>query len=219
MNNYKDILIIHPVDQSTKFLEEFENYFEKNYYGFDNDKIKITQVKNKLGDLETKSLILYIGHGSSSGLYEPNEEGNYDKYFLDVNWGNHFFEDHDVILLSCKSSEFIQKLYNCKNIIGFGNIVSSTKEVEMHNEKAEVKKNLSEIDINLFNKSYVNSIIISFQLLINNKIRFNQIPNYVEFFINKEINNILKEKSNKNRFEISKLLFDFRNEMIAKIND
>lgn len=216
MNNYKDVLIIHPIDQSTTFLAEFEKHFKKNYCSFDNDKTKITQVKNKLGDLETKSLIIYIGHGSSSGLYEPNEEGDYDKYFLDVNWGNHFFEDHDVILLSCKSSEFIQKLYNCKNIIGFGNIVSSFTEVKISNEKTGIKKNLIPEDVDYFNNCYVSSIIKSLKLLISDKIKFNQMSVFIEYFINKEINNVLKNKSIENNVEIARLLFEFRNEMFVK---
>jgi hypothetical protein len=218
MNNYNDILIIHPVDQSTQFLSEFKNHFEEYYYCFDNQKNQINNIKIRLGNLQEKNLIIYIGHGSSSGLYEPDEEGDYNNYFLDVNWGNNYFQDQDIILLSCNSSEFIKKLHLCSNSIGFGNIMSSIKELNIHNNTATKKKILTEKDIDSFNKFYVHSIIKSVKLLIDNKIRFDQIPKYIEFYINKNINSVLKNKSIENRIEIARLLFEFRNEMIYLFN-
>lgn len=214
MNNYTDLLIIHPIDKSTQFLSEFRCHFEEHYYCFDGQRNKINEVKIKLGNLEEKNLIVYVGHGSSTGLYEPDEDGNYDNYFLDANWGNNYFQDQDIILLSCNSSEFIKKLDMCSNRIGFGNIMSSKKELDIHNNTAVVKKILTEDDINSFNKFYVHSIIKSLKLLINNKINFHQMPKYIEFYINKNINDILKNKLIENRTEIARLLFEFRNEMV-----
>lgn len=79
MHKYREILILHPIDNSTKFLEPFKDSFGVNYYGFNSD--TIYDVKAKLGDLEPKSLIVFIGHGSSRGLYEPDERHIYEKYF------------------------------------------------------------------------------------------------------------------------------------------
>ena len=59
MHKYREILILHPIDNSTKFLEPFKDSFGVNYYGFNSD--TIYDVKAKLGDLEPKSLIVFIG--------------------------------------------------------------------------------------------------------------------------------------------------------------
>lgn len=181
MHKYREILILHPIDNSTKFLEPFKDSFGVNYYGFNSD--TIYDVKAKLGDLEPKSLIVFIGHGSSSGLYEPDERHIYEKYFLDEMWANHYFEDHDVILLCCRSNEFMRKINKASCLIGFGNIISSKRELDVHNENTEIKKNLSEEEIGLFNSYFVNSIIKTIKLLEDGKIAFKDVRKYISFLL------------------------------------
>lgn len=211
MHNYSEILILHPIDTSTKFLEPFKDSFEVNYYGFSSD--TIYDAKTKLGDLEPKSLIVFIGHGSSRGLYEPDEQHIYEKYFLDEKWGNFYFEDHDVILLCCRSNEFIRKINKASCLIGFGNIISSKRELDAHNEKIKIKKNLSEEEIDVFNSCFVDSIIKTMKLLEGGTIAFKDVYKYISFFINKCIVNVLKDKANCNRVELARLLFEFRDEI------
>ena len=82
MPDYKDILILHAIDGSTSFLSTFQNHFEEYYHGFDSKKDSVQAAKEKIGDLESKSLIVFVGHGSSMGLYEPDEENLYEKHFF-----------------------------------------------------------------------------------------------------------------------------------------
>lgn len=116
-------------------------------------------------------------HGSSSGLYEPDDTHEYEKYFLDATWGNHYFEKHDVFLLSCKSNEFLKKIYTSNYSIGFENIISSKTELDIDNKYKDIKKSLSEDEINIFNQIYVDSSIVVIKSLINEKIKFQDIQN------------------------------------------
>lgn len=218
MNNYNGILILHAVDNSTMFLNGFKKEFSDYYFSFDSTKESILDAKNLLGDLNPKSLIIYLGHGSSSGLYEPDENHLYEKFFLDVTWGNHFFEEHDILLLSCRSNDYISKVYTPNFSLGFGNIISSVEELKIHNEKNHVKKELSKDEINLFNQIYIETSIRAVKNLINSKISFDNISKYFNFLINQEINKILLDKDNENRVELSRMLFEFRNEIILKKN-
>lgn len=218
MNNYNGILILHAVDNSTMFLNSFEKEFSDYYLSFDSTKESILNAKNLLGDLNPKSLIIYLGHGGSSGLYEPDENHLYEKFFLDVTWGNHFFEEHDILLLSCRSNDYISKVYTPNFSLGFGNIISSVEELKIHNEKNHVKKELSKDEINLFNQIYIETSIRAVKSLINSKISFDNIYKYYNFLINQEINKILLDKDNENRVELSRMLFEFRNEIILKKN-
>lgn len=218
MNDYKGILILHAVDNSTLFLKSFEKEFSNYYYSFDSTKESILNAKNLLGDLDSKSLIIYLGHGSSSGLYEPDENHMYEKFFLDVTWGNHYFEGHDILLLSCKSNDYISKVYTPNFSLGFGNIISSSEELKIHNEKNDIKKNLSVDELNLFNRVYIEISIKVIKSLINNIISFDNIPKHFSFLINQEINKILLDKENENRVELSRMLFEFRNEIVLKKN-
>lgn len=218
MNDYKGILVLHAVDNSTLFLNSFEKDFSDYYLAFDSTKKAILHAKNLLGGLNPKSLIIYLGHGGSSGLYEPDENHLYEKLFLDATWGNHYFEDHDIFLLSCKSNDYVNKVYTPNFSLGFGNIISSKEELKIHNEKNDIKKNLSVDELDLFNQIYIKISIKIIKSLINNNIRFNEIIKYFNFLINQEINKILLNKENENRVEISRLLFEFRNEIILNKN-
>ncbi|EJL69978.1 hypothetical protein [Chryseobacterium populi] len=211
MNNYKNILILHAVDESTVFLETLGKEFSEFYHQFDSNTDSIHHAKSLLADLEPKSLIIYLGHGSSFGLYEPDESHIYEKYFLNTQWGNHYFEDHDILLISCRSSDFIKTMNTFSSAIGFGNIISSKKEVDFHNEKNHIKKDLSADEISIFNTFYIEASIKVIKLLISDKILFSSIYNYYIFFINQTINTVLLDKENKNRIELARLLFEFRN--------
>lgn len=218
MNEYNKILILHAVDSSTIFLNSFEKEFSNYYFPFDSTTESILKAKNLLGDLNPKSLIVYLGHGSSYGLYEPDENHLYQKLFLDSTWGNHFFEEHDIILLSCKSNEYINKIYKSNFSLGFGNIISSKVELDNHNEKNHIKKKLSIDEINIFNQIYIEASIKIVKNLINKKIDFDSIPVYFKFFINQKINKVLLDKDYNNRVELSRILFELRNELTIRKN-
>uniref|UniRef100_UPI004048FFB0 hypothetical protein n=1 Tax=Fulvivirga sp. TaxID=1931237 RepID=UPI004048FFB0 len=218
MNNYDKILILHALDQSTNFLSVYEAEFKDYYFSFNSEQASINRAKNLLGELESKSLIIYLGHGSSSGLYEPDDSHSYEKYFLDATWGNHFFDEHDIFLLSCKSNDYIKKIYKSNSSIGFGNIISSKSELDNYNENNCPSIPLLESDIDRFNKIYVNASIKVVKKLVNNEIYFFDVPKYLRFMINSNINQLLLDKKNSNRLHFSRLLFDFRNEFLFKKN-
>ncbi len=218
MNNYNKILILHALDKSTAFLSAFGEQFKDLYFSYDSTQDSINKAKDLLSDLEPKSLIIYLGHGSSSGLYEPDDSHEYKKYFLDATWGNFFFEEHDIFLLSCKSNEYIKKIYKANSSVGFGNIISSKFELDHHNKSDAEKILLQQSDIDRFNNIYVNSSIIVIKKLVKNEICFFDVPKYLRFTINSEINQLLLDKKNSNRLHFSRLLFDFRNEFIYKKN-
>ena len=126
------------------------------------------------------------------------------------------FESKNIVLLSCKSSDFIRELSTYKRIIGFGDIPSSMKEIIAERETFGTQRNIDEEDIKRYNQCYTNSIIKALKLLFHKKITFSKLANYIEFFLNKEIISILEDKSKENRKDLAELLFQFRNEMVFK---
>jgi hypothetical protein len=219
MNNYKRILILHALDDSTSFLSVFGEEFREFYCAFDASKESIIKAKNLLGNLESKSLVIFLGHGSSLGLYEPNCSSTHLKYFLDTSFGNHFFEEHDIFLLSCKSNEYIKKIRTSNFSIGFGNIISSKLELDLHNRNNNfVKLPLTEGDITRFNKIYVDSSLKVVRKILHNEICFFDIPKYLRFLINQEINQTLLDKDDLNRVHKARLLYMFRNEFLFRKN-
>lgn len=204
MTENNNILIIHSLDDTTKFLLPFQENFPNFYIVLENnDERSKYDITNKISLQKEDSIIIFLGHGTTLGLLAPEEN-----LFIDKGIGDSIFSNKNILLLSCKSNQFITALKTYKQAIGFGDIPSSKEEISYEDECK-----LTEDDIERFNNTYVNAIIKSLELLLAGKIIFSELPKYIEFYINKEINNILLNKSKENRRELAKLLFKFKNEM------
>lgn len=208
MTENNNFLIIHSLDNTTKFLLPFQENFPYSYIALENnDEKSIYDITNKISLQEEDSTIVFLGHGCSTGLYSPESQNK----FINEENGNIIFKCKNILLLSCKSEEFIKKILTTfKQAVGFGNIPSSVDEIYDRG----MGNFISSEDIEIFNNTYVNAIIKSLEILLAGKINFSELPKYIEFYINKEINDILLDKDKKNRRELSKLLFEFKNEMV-----
>lgn len=211
MSKY-DLLIVHALDETTKFLLPFKDEFFDFYWEVKADHNNIKDTLNKISQKSENSIIIFLGHGHSTGLYAPNDR---DNIFIDKDKGNELFINKNILLLSCNSNQFIKKLNTYRHIIGFGDILSSMEEVRIRNEY-EANICISNEDIKWFNDTYIQSIIKTLRHLLKGQIEFNEVAKYIEFYINKEINRTLKDKTNINRKERAKLLFEFKNDMIFK---
>lgn len=208
------ILIVHALDESTKFLSVFKGDFEEHYFAITSNKQEeIDKVHSKIKELNEDDIFIFLGHGASYGLFAPSST---DIKIFDKNSANEMFQRKNIVLLSCKSSHFIRKLSTYKRIIGFGDIPSSMKEITAERDSLGTERDIYEVDIKRYNESYTNSIIKALKLLFHEKITFSQLAKYIEFFLNKEIISILEDKGKENRKDLAKLLFEFRNEMVFK---
>ena len=208
MNN--NILIVHALDETTKFLLPFKEEFPEFYWEIKADSSNIQDTLNKISQKSENSIIIFLGHGHSNGLYAPNDR---DNIIINKHIGNKIFTNKNILLLSCNSNQFIEDLETYKHIIGFGDILSSMEEVRIRSEY-EANICISDEDIKWFNDTYIQSIIKTLRHLLKGKIEFSEVAKYIEFYINKEINRTLKDKTNINRKERAKLLFEFKNDMI-----
>lgn len=210
-----ELFIFHAIDETTKFLDVFQNNFPDNYYVIESSDASVDKNIELMKLAPENSTLVFLGHGHSFGLYSPESISFEKKIIIDVKLGNDIFKNKNIILLSCNSNQYIRKISGYNNIIGFGNIISSMIEVSIEAEHLTgVYRNVNNLDIDFFNKSYVESVIYSLKKLKENKCYFDDIPKIIELYINKGINKTLLNKTLKNRIEISKLLFEFRNEML-----
>ena len=214
MSKY-DILIVHALDETTQFLLPFKEEFPEFYWEVKVDSSNIQDTLNKITQKSENSIIVFLGHGHSNGLYAPN---NRDNIIIDKDIANKIFTNKNVLLLSCNSNQFIEKLETYKHIIGFGDILSSMEEVRIRSEFEVNKRDIDDEDIKWFNNIYIQSIIKSLKHLLKGQIEFNEVAKYIEFYINKEINKILRNKTVINRKERARLVFEFKNDMIFKCN-
>ena len=208
------ILIVHALDESTEFLSVFKEAFEEHYFAItSNEREEIDKVHSKIKELNEDDIFIFLGHGTSYGLFAPSST---DIKIFDKNSADEMFESKNIVLLSCKSSDFIGELSTYKRIIGFADIPSSMNEINAERNIVGNQRNVNEEDIKRYNKCYTNSIIKALKLLFNNKITFSELAKYIEFFLNKGIISILEDKGKENQKDLAELLFEFRNEIVFK---
>lgn len=215
-----NLFFIHALDETTSFLSVFQEHFRSNFYIIEPNKDSVNNSIKYLQEIPDNSIVIFLGHGHSTGLYTP-EADSFEKYtFVDKSNGNDLFANKKVILLSCRSSEFISRINLSNQIIGFGNILSSVEElgVEASLETGGYR-DLSEDDIDYFNSSYCFAIISALKLYNSGIYLFKDMPVLIEFYVNKKINETLLNKAVNNRVEIARLLFEFRNEMLFLENE
>lgn len=209
------LYFIHALDESTSFLSVFQEEFQENFFVIEPNKESVDNSLKFLQSIPENSIVVFLGHGHSNGLNTP-ESNVFETYtFIDKSNVNELFKNKKVILLSCRSSGFISKITLAEEIIGFGNIISSTEEMRI---EADLEtghfRDLSKEDICYFNYSYCFAIINALNNYLKGSCSFKQLPTLIEYYINQKINETLLNKVIKNRVEIARLLFEFRNEML-----
>lgn len=140
------ILIIHPVDPSTKFLMRLQNRIKHSI----NDGVRIFNIQpnneskdiciNLIGKCRPEDIIIFLGHGSTLGLHgskgknydsidfvshiavvENPQLYYYDEYFINsINC--EVLKDKQLICVSCYSNIFGKGIFDkgiVKSVIGF----------------------------------------------------------------------------------------------------
>lgn len=212
-----DIYFVHALDETTIFLNVFQKEFRNNFYIIEPNKKSVEESIIFISKIPDNAIVLFLGHGQSTGLYTPQTKEFQKEIFINSTNGNSLFKNKKVILLSCNSNQFIVRLQGFESILGFGNIISSMSEVSVEAETITGSyRNVKQHDIDCFNSSYCDAIIQALKLLKSNSIKFEEIPKIIEFSLNQKITNLLLNKTIENRTEIAELYYEFRNEMIFK---
>lgn len=212
-HSYNKIICIHPKDPSTQFLTILGRYFGENYLLIEDNDDAHKSIVDLISSNKSKSLLIFLGHGFSTALYTAETKDYPKKVFIDSG-NSHIFEGHDVFILACRSEEFITKIPRRFNsAIGFGNIISSRSEISQEAELTSNFRNLDDSEIAHFNSIYMEAIRKSFELLFKRIIIFHQMSDFISYFLNKNLNSILRSRDIKNRIEVAKLVCEFRNEM------
>lgn len=234
----KNILIIHPYDKTTTFLERIKNYlqysFSENlhYYNIKTNKGSHKYCLDIIQKFSPNGFILYMGHGKSNCLYgaigdyceafTDNEAKieNPEEYFSNTDFINlenvKVFNNKKVICLTCNSNSQIGRraLENgVKVFVGFGDLPTSTGELKEQGEENRLGVSLKMIEKAL--KSEINYIIKkSIQIAVEKDYTFRELVDLIHFITNQRINYYLvDQKKVKERKLIANYLYTFKKEI------
>lgn len=232
-----ELLIVHPYDKSTFFLDRIKNYLQSqfpansHYFSIKPNEASHKECLTTISNFSSNGLILFMGHGKSNCLYGAkgdyfgtleNEEVKIEspeKYFYledFINKANlQVFNEKKVISLSCRSNEYIGRISiesGAKVFMGFGDLPTSKAELILQGEGNKSGISLSTIEGAL--KTEINYIMKkSIHIGILKRKSFSQLLDLIYFITNQKICYYLTQKKMSERKLIANYLYNFKNEI------
>ena len=230
----KRILIIHPYDHTTLFLETINNKL-KLVYEHDLHYFKIETNDNshnlciqRIVSHPSEGLIVFLGHGRSNALngsrgdeFFPGVEFEDSAAFPDLYYFKeqfiskinvHVFRGKKVFCLACNSNDKIADYAMEKGAVtflGFGNIPTSKEEF--------IADGINNPTLNLINamKSELNYIISrSLEYGISKSYNFEQLFNLIHFITNQRITDyLINQKNDEDRYILTDYLYLLKKEI------
>jgi len=236
----KSLLIVHPEDPTTNFLDKIKNHLNDNLTGLThhfNVKENVEsheQCINNILHHSESGLILFMGHGRSNYLYgakgkyfgndfvseEAKKEHPEDYFHKEefINFENIvMFKNKKVFCLTCNSNgkigaEAIKK--GAKVFFGFGNLPTSIEELIEQGEKNEPGTSLASVEKVL--KTEINYIVKqSITIGIKKEYTFKQLFDLIRFMTNQKITYyLIEQKKISERKIIANYLYNFKKGMV-----
>jgi len=194
MKNFENIVVIYPKDKTTDFLNPIFEFLVSllpncSAYRPDYNSTFHTYVT------ENTQLIIFIGHGTSSGLFGGTNEFGEKNQICNVEWGANFFNECSVVLFSCNSADYLKNIkkypISLNNYIVFGDMPTDKEHVEHNqNQHRGYWKTCKEETLLFYMNSLVDAISIGFYKSI-------QSNSFIGFYkgvcrsINKQINVVI----------------------------
>lgn len=232
----KNIIIIHPDDKSTSFLNRIKSNLKNEYehiihfYNVKPNNLSHQNCIKLLQNSNSYKFVIFFGHGKSDNLcgskgkfydnsgfhnevlsLENPQDYFYKEDFIDIS-NISLFKDKNIFSLSCNSNEKIAiDAINAgaNSFIGFGNIPTSIdefKKIDCESSSKDLVRNM---------KTEINYIIkTSLNLAIKNNSTIENLANYINFISNQRISDILvNQKKYKERLILAENIYLFKKEM------
>ena len=215
----RKLICIFPEDESTDFLLPIYGQLESmsGFVGYlfnTLDSQKRNSLYEELNQLEGNALMVFLGHGASNKLY-GSVEGNGDKQVLFDKENTRHLKNLDFLCIACRSSEFAHDHF--QNYIGFGDITSDFSEVIAERIiSANFIDWASENDIINFRNVFVQTI--KHAILLSSCTDLYSLYKMIRLCFNKQIAELLKNKSLDNYRQIADMLFDVLQDMTCCLN-
>jgi hypothetical protein len=235
----KKILIVHPYDITTSFLESIASYLRSafpddiHYFSIEPNNPSHQQCLKRIGIHSSNGLIIFLGHGRSDKLYgsrgdEFYADASYDliaafpeKYYFNedfIHQGNvDVLSGKKVFCLACNSNDKIAKYAYDKGVtsfLGFGDIPTSPEElmaIGLQNNGKDIAR-LMQVELNYIIKR-------GLQICIENNSTFEQLQNIMEFIINQRITDyLINNKSLQDRYILANNLYSLKMNIKIKGN-
>lgn len=232
----KQILIIHPKDKTTSFLDKIKNHLidsfkdDVHHFNIQPNQKSHNECLERITSHTGSGLIIFLGHGRTDKLFgskgelfdsaefvsleakmeSPEEYYNNDNFISKENAS--VFSGKKVFCLACNSNNKIAKYAienGAKTFLGFGDIPTSKEEFQddgMTNVSNDIVKAMKTELIYIIKKSLEYSI--------SNSYNFEQLQNIIHFLINQRISEyLITRKDYKERYLLTDYLYQLKKDL------
>lgn len=194
MKNFENIVVLYPKDKTTDFLNPLFDFLVSL---LPNCSAYRPEYNSKIHSYITDytQLIIFLGHGTPSGIFGGANENGDKNHLCNAEWGAHYFNECSIVLFSCNSVDYLKNIkrypISLNNYIVFGDMPTDKEHVE-HNQKLnkDYWKTFNEETLLFYIDSLVDSVSIGFY-------KANESNSFIGFYkglcrsINKKINIII----------------------------
>ena len=166
MKSFENTILIYPEDPTIDFLQPI---FEKIKILFPEIIIHRPKYRASLDTMidDNTQLVLFLGHGTPSGLYGgANENGDKQKLCDDILRSSFLLQGCSAVLFSCNSNDYMRKLLRnngqINNYIVFGDMPTDWEHIR-HNQDNDSRywSECSNEQLSYYKNSLVESVIFS----------------------------------------------------------
>jgi len=217
--------IIHPKDETTDFLEHIYADLEDT----DSTKINLLRIKNReehtkiftiVPEIPVGNLIVFLGHGTSTGL-SGAVTSDYDYKVFISDQQLKIFKNKEILFLTCRSNQYLRKFYKesgLKSAIGFPNMITDRDEVDFHDEPERITE-ITQNDIDKYKQILTCVIKNSLNDYIKYELNTKVLHSRIKMRLNKELIKHYKSLGkNKGKTTVGQMLTDLINGLIIVNN-
>jgi hypothetical protein len=202
---YDKILCIFPIDPTTGFLAPITELLKKHFgdifelYRIDSTEVSYLKAIYKIEKCSNKSVIIFIGHGSSAGFHCLNETQDDTVIFLNSQ-NIERIRDKNIFAFSCNSSSFL-KLHSEKlnSWLGFDDLPTEK-------ETFPIRDSENQIFLEVYKEILIRVVYLSLIELITEK-SFSKSYSILKLALNKEMIRLSKDKSHVNNKLLAEILY------------
>ena len=227
------ILIIHPYDRSTSFLDRISNMLKKSYPDivfvlcvYPNDASRQYCYK-RIRECSSDDLIVFLGHGRSDALY--GSKGDlYDKqdFVSDIviqdSPSKFYYNEHliscenfdllhnkKMVLISCESNSLCKKI-SSRVSLGFGKIPLSVGELQ-----EKWCSNPSGKLVALIKGEFCYIVKYCLAYAIKYEYSFDQLHDIFIFVLQQRIACLIRENGSRHKFMAARILYDIKQSLVV----
>ncbi len=215
------ILIIHPKDKTTDFLEFISNSLLENtnrkliLFRIEGNKSSHEECIELIEKLPDETLTIFLGHGGSDYLCGTNTRDFTLEKFIEGDMLN-VFERKKLLLISCRSEEYLKKYSTSCGIIasiGFGDLPSEPAEIEHLQRFSGEYDNINQMILDNYKKLLTQIITEALIDSLNGNFSFMQLFNRIKLRVNRSMSRIILERNSNENKKLATLLFILKNEL------